>query len=298
MVSPPPPFFSDHNPTMSDQTEEKDIKTFDVNLGTGGYSIAIPAEATAKRDELIAGAKGITAIATPEEAETARLQMVSLASLRRMVENGRKLAKEPFLTKGKEVDDLAKNFIAGAEAEENRLKRLIGDHAAKLEKERQEALRKAEEERRRAEQEAARIAAEAKRLEEEEEAKKAKQVETGPSLDDFLNPGAAAEAEAEAEKKRAELARQQAAAQAAQDEANARSFAAVTAPVASGVSTELDYEVLDVMLLYKHHPELVEVKVKRADTLKRIRDYQKATGKAPTIPGLLVKEGIKVSTRG
>lgn len=271
-----------------------------------GYKISIAPEAITRRDDLIAAAAAVTTITTTEEADSARQHLVALADLRRQVEKYRVKVKAPVLDKGKEIDATAKTYIDLAEAEEARLSKVIAAFHTAQEAARKKAEAEAAEERRKAEAEERRLAEEARKLEAdrlrlEREAEEARQKqEQGGGLAAFLaggeDPAVTAQREA-AERQAAEVARQQAEALAAKNAAEAKEFTAITAGAAGGVTKKYVFAVTDITAFHAAYPELVKMEVKTAETNKRIADYVKVKGSPPNLPGLVITEEAKVSTR-
>lgn len=98
-------------------------------LAGDGYQLTISAEAEQRKTELLAKAEAITIVADNDQSEKAQFQSRSLAAMRIEVEKSRKLVKEPVNRIGKMIDNAAADFIAEIVAEENRIKKLVGDHA-------------------------------------------------------------------------------------------------------------------------------------------------------------------------
>jgi hypothetical protein len=114
-------------------------------LAGDGYQLTIAPDALARRAELMIAAGIVQQVTSNDESGDAAFHMRNLAQLRIEVEKSRKLVKEPVNRIGKMIDAAAKDFLADVESEENRIKRLIGDHATevarlKAEKEEQERI--------------------------------------------------------------------------------------------------------------------------------------------------------------
>lgn len=262
-------------------------------LTGSGYSLDIAPDALALKADLITSAAAITVVTTNEQADAAREQVKRLASIRNLVEKSRKQVKEPVLRIGKDIDAKAAEFMAELDASEKRLTKLIGDHATEQLRIQQEAARKAREEREAAERaEAARVKAEqeAAAAKARAEAEAAKPTE---SMDDVRARAAAIEEQEAKDEAARKAAEEAAAAKAKQME----SFAAPIAQAPAGVTMVPDFEILDAAAVYAAFPNLCEVTVKRADTLKRIADFKLRTGTLPEVPGLRVFEKPKVGTR-
>ena len=125
-------------------------------LAGDGYQLTIADEAIIRKAELLKHSADITAVADNDESARAQFHIRHLAAMRIEVEKSRKLVKEPVNRIGKMIDAAAAEFMIEINAEEGRIKRLVGNHA-------EEVLRiKAEAERaERAAFEAARAAREA-----------------------------------------------------------------------------------------------------------------------------------------
>jgi len=98
-------------------------------LAGDGYQLTISAEAEQRKTELLAKAEAITIVTDNNQSEKAQFQSRSLAAMRIEVEKSRKLVKEPVNRIGKMIDNAAADFLAEIVAEENRIKKLVGDHA-------------------------------------------------------------------------------------------------------------------------------------------------------------------------
>lgn len=98
-------------------------------LAGDGYQLTISAEAEQRKAELLAKAEAITTVTDNDESAKAQFQTRSLAAMRIEVEKSRKLVKEPVNRIAKMIDNAAADFLAEIVAEENRIKKLVGDHA-------------------------------------------------------------------------------------------------------------------------------------------------------------------------
>jgi hypothetical protein len=125
-------------------------------LAGDGYQLTIADEAIIRKAELLKHSADITAVTDNDESARAQYHIRHLAAMRIEVEKSRKLVKEPVNRIGKMIDAAAAEFMIEINAEEGRIKRLVGNHA-------EEVLRiKAEKEAaERAAFEAARVAREA-----------------------------------------------------------------------------------------------------------------------------------------
>ena len=98
-------------------------------LAGDGYQLTISAEAEQRKTELLTKAEAITIVTDNDQSAKAQFQSRSLAAMRIEVEKSRKLVKEPVNRIGKMIDNAAADFLAEIVAEENRIKKLVGDHA-------------------------------------------------------------------------------------------------------------------------------------------------------------------------
>jgi len=101
-------------------------------LAGDGYQLTISPEAEARKAALIEKASTITTVTSNDESGRAQFQTRSLAAMRIEVEKSRKLVKEPVNRIGKMIDAAAADFLAEITAEENRIKKLIGNHAEEV----------------------------------------------------------------------------------------------------------------------------------------------------------------------
>lgn len=253
--------------TTIDPTEE----TTSLILAGDGYQLTISPEAQVRKADLLVTAATVASVASNNESADAQRVSRALGQMRIEVEKSRKLVKEPVNRIGKLIDQTAKDFLAEVDAEEIRIKRLVGDHAAevaRIKAEKEAAERKAFEEARRA-REAAEAAAEA--------------AANTNKMSDVI-------AAKQAERERAE-------ALAARMDASAEVAAA---KVADGVRFAWDFEVEDVEMLYATNRGLVDITPRRADILTEIKRAE-AAGLEPTkffsLQGLRVFKKTVVSSR-
>lgn len=209
-----------------------------------GYNLTIAPEAEARKRDVISAAAAVTAVTDNDESADAQRHVRNLAALRIEVEKSRKLVKEPVNRIGKLIDQTAKSFVAEIDAEESRIKRLIGDHAAEVARLRAE--RETEERRLMEEARAAREAAEAA-ADAAQETRKLKDI------------AAAMEAE------RQRLA--------ALDERMKASAEVAGTKIAQGVRLVWDYEVTSMDRLNFCRPEFVKMEDRRADILAWLREF-------------------------
>ena len=254
------------------------IETTEALILSGtGYELEVAPNIIEQKTELLKFSALIVTVTDPVSSDSAGQQIKKLAAMRNLVEKSRTTVKAPVLAVGKRIDDLAKEFQAALNEEENRLKRLQGDYAAAVLAERNRILR---------EQEAQRQA-EAKRLADEKAAAdkiEADRIAAEQAVWEADSPeDEAAAAKAIEDAKAAELARL---------EASAKAQAAVVTPAfvpeaPKGVKMVTDFEVLDIDRLYRVDASLVKMEPKRAEILAAIARL--TVGETlPEIPGLRV----------
>jgi hypothetical protein len=226
---------------------------------TESVSIQIVPAAFTMRQDVLDDSATIIAVTTPGNQKAAVDAARAIASLIKAVETSRKEAKAPVLDLGQRIDATAKEFIKDVLAEEARLKRLLTDYEIEQRRLAMEAERKRqEEERRRQAEEAARMAEIARQVQAAERAER-----------QALN-----ERDREAAETRRMVADEAAAAErAAVAERQANLPVVVEAPRVAGtvVREEWNFDVLDLKAFAQAHPDLVEITVKRAAVLQKIR---------------------------
>jgi hypothetical protein len=112
---------------MNDNTE-----IMPLILAGDGYQLTISSEAEARKAALIERSSEVTTVTSNDESAKAQFHSRSLAAMRIEVEKSRKLVKEPVNRIGKMIDQAAANFLAEIVAEENRIKKIVGDHAEEV----------------------------------------------------------------------------------------------------------------------------------------------------------------------
>ena len=147
---------------MSTESETLDVLTITPAMGV--VAVSAKEAAIERRNDLLTQARAITSVADRFDADCAIAVQRDLKAFADGIEAARVLAKEPYLTTGRDIDALAKELKAEIENEGKRVSRLVG--AFELAE-----RNRAEDERRKAEAEAARIAAEASRAAAEAAAK-------------------------------------------------------------------------------------------------------------------------------
>jgi hypothetical protein len=108
-------------------------------LSGEGYALTITPEAEIQKNALLDVARAVQHVRSNDESADAAYHMRSLAQMRIAVDRSRKEIKEPVLRIGKLIDQTARNFLAEIEDEEERIRKLIGDHAAEMLKLKKEA---------------------------------------------------------------------------------------------------------------------------------------------------------------
>ena len=101
-------------------------------LAGDGYQLTIADEAIIRKAELLAHSANITTVADNDESARAQFHIRHLAAMRIEVEKSRKLVKEPVNRIGKMIDAAAAEFMIEINAEEGRIKRLVGNHAEEV----------------------------------------------------------------------------------------------------------------------------------------------------------------------
>jgi murein DD-endopeptidase MepM/ murein hydrolase activator NlpD len=257
-------------------------------LSGEGYSLEVAPSVIEQKADLLQFSALITTVTDPVSSDAASHQIKKLAAMRNLVEKSRTTVKSPVIATGKRIDSLAADFQADITAEETRLKKLQGDYAMEVEKERRRVIAEMEKARQQ-EAERIRLAEAAAAMAERERiaAEAAAFAATTPEED------AAAESAAKAvEAAQAKLAA---------DEAARVAALPVVVPsfvpeAPKGVKFEWDYVVTDPVALFMHNNGLVDLVPKRSTILERIKGM--AVGDdTPVIPGLIISKVAKVSAR-
>lgn len=219
-------------------------------LAGDGYALTISPEAEARKQELLAGAASITTVTSYDESADAQVHSRSLAQMRIEVEKSRKEVKEPVNRIAKLIDQTAKDFMLEIAVEEERITRLVGDHAQEV--------------------------APLKRLKEEEERKAFEQARA--AKEDFQR----LEAVASAASGIADILLARKAAEIAESERQATLAAKLAASeavaetkVAEGVRFVWDFEVEDIALLATVS-QLVTIEPRRAAILALLKEKAEA----------------------
>lgn len=269
-------------------------------LSGEGYSLEVAPSVLEQKAELIKFSALIVSVKDAISSEAAGHQIKKLAAMRNLVEKSRTTVKAPVLAVGKRIDDLAKEFAAEITAEEARLKKLQGEYAEEVIRERQRVLREQEAQRqaernRLLEEAAAAAKAEHDRIAAEETARIAREAAEQAAWE-----AVSEEDEADAKRKADEaqrIADEAAAAEKerlriAADEAARVADLPVAAPtfvpeVVKGVKMVPDYVVEDIDALYRHNAGLVSLIERRKEILDAIARGM-IGDTPPTIPGLRI----------
>jgi hypothetical protein len=246
-----------------------------------GYGLEISPAYELKKTQLLNSAALIARVNNPDDDSVADTCIKSLAAMRIEVEKSRTAVKAPAIKFGKDVDEKAKSFSATIEAEETRLKKIRGDYATMVLKERQRVL---------AEMEAARQA-EAKRIRDEEAAAakiEAARIAAEQAAFDATTPEEdAAATKAAEEAKAAELKRLAEAAKII----TAPATVAFVPAAPKGVKMIADYVIEDLDAVYRANPQLVTLTERRKEILEFIAAHtptELSDETLPSIPGLCV----------
>lgn len=279
-----------------------------------GYTITVTPAAVQQRDTIVEAAKRIVAVTDQDTLDIANTRLRGLASVRNAVEKSRTEVKKPVIDLGRQIDGIAKDFVAEVVSEEARLSGLINEYAREQQRIAREAREAAERERQRIEREEHERRMEALRAEQEAERQRmAAEREAHEAemqrLAAARNADAQAQAEAEARAAEARRAQEEATrrAQEAQAEqeraaaeaaAKAEQVAAVAVPaLPDGVREEIDFVVVDIHAFAAKFPTLVTITPKRADVLAAIKKAYARDGKLPQPAGLRVFQNLKPKAR-
>jgi hypothetical protein len=101
-------------------------------LAGDGYQLTISPEAEARKAELLARSSTVAIVTDNDESAVAQRESRALAAMRIEVEKSRKLVKEPVNRIGKMIDQAAAEFLAEIVSEENRINKIVGDHAEEV----------------------------------------------------------------------------------------------------------------------------------------------------------------------
>jgi len=233
-------------------------------LAGQGYNLTVSPEAEKRKADLLVTSRQVTSVTSNDESGIAQRVSRSLAAMRIEIEKCRKEVKEPVNLIGKLIDKTAKDFVADIDAEEKRITRLVGAHAeevARIKREKEAAERRAFEEAR-----AAREAAEAAAL----------AAASTNKISDVI-----AARKAEEERKAMFDARMDASAEVA------------ATNVASGVSFQWDFEVINMNHVYIAAPNLVTMEVKRSAVLAWLKDQEASPADGLPVEAAAAMIGIR-----
>lgn len=264
--------------------------------GVAEVKVEIQQDAYSTRATVISASKfAPDAITGPEENQWATDALRDVKRLLKQVEDGRKLAKAPALDLGRKIDAAAEEFCQPLIVEEKRLTGLLTSYQAEQQRIAREAEQKRQAELARQQEEERKKREEIQR---EIEAKAEAQRRAEQQAREATNAKARAEAEnaaLEAAAQRAENeARLQQQAEAANlEQAELMRAPSPAAPKAAGtaVANPWVFEVTDLKALHAARPELVDLVVRRADIITRIRQGERE------IPGLRIYQDTRVTVR-
>ena len=101
-------------------------------LAGDGYQLTISEEAQARKAELLNRSSTVATVTDNDASAIAQRESRALAAMRIEVEKSRKLVKEPVNRIGRMIDQAAAEFLVEIEAEEARIKKLVGAHAEEV----------------------------------------------------------------------------------------------------------------------------------------------------------------------
>lgn len=253
------------------------------------------------KDEALESAALIARVSSASENDTANAALLKLSNLRRLAEKAHKAGKEPYLRACQFIDGKKNEFLADVIAEERRLGQEMGNYqailaeqrraaeqASRLEQERiqreaQEAIRRAAQEEAERNAKIAREQAEAQRMAREATNKIAREeAQRRQSELDMLRKQSEAKSLEEMDAARVKMHEQQA--------AIAPAPVSQVRAVHQIIKPDYDIVVTDVHLLYRHHPNLVDLEPRMAD----IKSFVKQGGK---VKGITKREVFNVTAR-
>jgi flagellar biosynthesis GTPase FlhF len=240
----------------------------------GDALVVVPQEHIAARDALVDEGRELASCEDTFQASLIAAHVKKLKALKSSTEASRKSVKAPVLEIGREIDQLAKDFLADVEAEIRRLQAIANQFARKAEEERQRAIREA---RAKAEAEQRAAAEERRKAEEAKAREKAEEAEPAP-FSELITQAAAAETHAT----NAAAARREA--------AQIEKAKATEQVPGMGTRTIVSFEVTDLLALLEYNRNLVEIKPKRAMILGLIKQ-------GVDIPGIKATQTMEASIR-
>jgi len=264
--------------------------------GLESARVEISTDAYTRRTEVIEVAKFCPSAVTDADTQAEVTNAVrDIKRLLKEVEDGRKAVKAPVLDIGRKIDAAAAEFTATLEAEANRLTGLLTAYetqqrriAAEAEAKRQAELKRQQEEAELARKRALLLETEAREKREaaERAAREATNAEARAKAQEEARKAQEEQAKAAAEKaKREEADRLQ------QAELMRAPAPTVARPSGVSASTPWTFEVVDLKALYAARPELVDLVIRRQDTITRIRQGERE------IPGLRIYQDTRVTVR-
>lgn len=227
---------------------------------------SIPAEALAKRNELVLQAQSIERVVGAASQNAAASVLGDIKQVLDTVEKHRVELKNPFLEAGRQIDSKAKEYTGPLIEQDRRLRKALSDYLAAEQRKADEIRRKQE-----AELEAIRL----QRL----EAEAAARVST-----DEAEIAKAQEAMLEAETKAVDviMATPMKSASEPPDNVKAR--------------PDWDVTVSNAAALYKAFPELVELKPRMTEIKKAVKRMATENPEvAPSLPGCVVTQTVSLS---
>jgi len=275
------------------------VSTFANPIAVAGLESAkveISTDAYSRREAVLDTALFCPPAVTDADTQTEVTHAVrDIKRLLKEVEEGRQAAKAPALDIGRKIDAAAKEFVATLEAEANRLTGLLVAYETQQQRIAREAEAKRQAEIRRQEAEAR-----AAKIEIERKAREAEVARQAAERAAREATNAQARAKAQEEARKAQEEQQQAAAEKAkQEEAQRLQQAetlrapapAVTRAAGTAASSPWVFDVIDIKALHAARPELVDLVIRRQDTITRIRQGERE------IPGLRIYQDTRVTVR-
>lgn len=264
--------------------EKTESKVFEL-AKFGEVELTVGEDLLESRDKMVEMAKAITVIEDDFAWDLAGEYISTMAKFMKTIEAGRKEVGKPVLDLTDRINSHARNIIADVNVQDERLRRLAADYKIKKDKaiealQRQIAI---EEAKKRAAEEAA-----------ERAAQQAEQARSVVAFAQDIDPEAAAEAQQIATNAE-QVGTQAMEISAAAEQQQVALFNTIEQNEASkstlSVNTFKNYEVLDALEFAKAYPALVDITIKKRETLKMI-----STAKGG-IPGLRIFDDVRTKTR-
>lgn len=279
-------------------------------------------EARKLRDELLAKAASLPLITDQQSALTATEALRELRDFYKVIEEGRKAAKDPVLEIERRIDSLAAELRDQVEAEGLRIGKLLGQWNADQEKVAEQKRRDSAAEERRIREDAERKEreAQAEQRRKDEEARQALQRENDRIAEEARQKAARArteggreraeqeaeqrrkDAEEQARKDKEERDRVAAEEQKARDDEESRRVAAnreqaalaTAKPKGTATSMKIMYEVTDIVALYEAAPYLVTM----TENVAALKSALKGLQPGKNLPGVKHWTEAATITRG